>query len=263
MFMTPSDAHRKIRLIMHLRSLGISSTDVLAAMERIPRELFVPSAMQDQAYEDIALPIGRGQTISQPFVVASMTMALGLQYGDKVLEIGTGSGYQTCVLAQLCRRVYSIERHKPLLIEAEKMFDLLKMRNITAIAGDGMKGWGNQAPFDKIICTAAARNAPPDELLQQLSVGGMMVIPVAVETEAGHTQILRRYKKEGEDTFAIKDLMPVRFVPLLPNLAPASENADDNPFAHNPEIYNYSDQESSAQKQYETYDEKNEVVTAS
>jgi protein-L-isoaspartate(D-aspartate) O-methyltransferase len=221
-----ADHARKIRLIMHLRNMGIINTAVLAAMERVPREDFVPAAMADQAYEDIALPIGRGQTISQPYVVASMTQAL--QLGDKkekVLEIGTGSGYQTCVLAHLCRRVYSIERHKPLLMQAEKMFDALRLRNITAIAGDGMKGWPEQAPFDRIICTAAAPEKPPQALLDQLKVGGVLVIPVAV----GEKQFLRSYKKEGEDTFAVMDIMGVRFVPLLPNLAPASENADDNP----------------------------------
>jgi len=224
-----AETTRKIRLVMHLRAMGISDTNVLAAMERVPRDAFVPAQMQDQAYEDIALPIGRGQTISQPLIVATMTQALELSDRDKVLEIGTGSGYQTCVLAHLCRRVYSIERHKPLLLQAEKMFDLLKLRNITAIAADGMKGWpdmgnGGQAPFDKIICTACAQGEPPHALLDQLTVGGIMVIPVAVDNH----QVLRRYKKEGDDTFAVKDLMPVRFVPLLPNLAPASENADDN-----------------------------------
>lgn len=220
-------AAKIIRLLMHLRNAGISSTEVLSAMERVPRDLFVPAQMLDQAYEDIALPIGRGQTISQPLVVATMTQALELGGRDKVLEIGTGSGYQTCVLAHLCRRVYSIERHKPLLLQAEKMFDRLKLRNITAIAGDGMKGWPEQAPFDRIICTAAAQGAPPHELLDQLKIGGIMVIPVALNEH----QVLRRYKKEGEDTFAIKDLMQVRFVPLLPNLAPASENADDTPYS--------------------------------
>ena len=221
-----ADQSRKIRLVMHLRTMGITDTRVLSAMEKVPREAFVPAAMEDQAYEDIALPIGRGQTISQPYVVAIMTQAL--QLGDKtekVLEIGTGSGYQTCVLAHLCRRVYSIERHRPLLLQAEKMFERLKLRNITAIAGDGMKGWPDQASFDRIICTACAYGKPPQALLDQLKVGGILVIPVAVEDK----QVLRSYKKEGEDTFAVKDLMSVRFVPLLPNLAPASENADDDP----------------------------------
>lgn len=217
---------RKIRLVMHLRSMGIANTDVLAAMERVPREIFVPVAMHDQAYEDIALPIGRGQTISQPFVVATMTQALELSDRDKVLEIGTGAGYQACVLAHLCRRVYTIERHKPLLYLAERMFDRLKLRNITAIAGDGMKGWKQQAPFDKIIVTACAQGKPPQELLDQLKIGGLLIVPV---TQDDGRQVLRRYKKEGEDTFALKDLMPVRFVPLLPNIAPESEGREDQP----------------------------------
>ncbi len=216
---------QKIRLIMHLRNMGITDTNTLAAMEKVPREKFIPAAMHDQAYEDIALPIGRGQTISQPYVVAAMTQALELSGREKVLEIGTGSGYQTCVLAQLCRRVYTIERHKPLLLRAEEMFNALKLRNITAIAGDGMKGWPEQAPFDGIMVTAAAQGKPPQELLDQLRTGGILVVPVATADQ----QILRRYKKEGEDTFAVKDLMAVRFVPLLPHLAPASENADDTP----------------------------------
>ncbi len=209
----------KIRLIMHLRNAGINETRVLTALERVPRELFVPQALRDQAYEDMALPIARGQTISQPLVVAAMTQALEVGPKHKVLEIGTGSGYQACVLAHLCLRVYSIERHKPLLAQAEEMFDFLKLRNITAISGDGMKGWPNQAPFDRIICTAAARGKPPQTLLDQLKPGGILIIPVATD----EWQVLRRYKKEGEDTFAVKDLMPVRFVPLLPNVAKDSE----------------------------------------
>lgn len=218
---------RKIRLVMHLRALGIADTRTLAAIEKVPREQFVPRAMFDQAYEDIALPIGRGQTISQPSVVAAMTQALECGERDKVLEIGTGSGYQTCILAHLCRRVYSIERHKPLLIEAEKMFDALRLRNITPICGDGMKGWPEQAPFDRIIVTAAAADRPPQALLDQLKIGGILIIPVGMPG----AQVLRRYKKEGEDTFAVKDLMPVRFVPLLPHIARQSESADDLPAA--------------------------------
>lgn len=218
---------RKIRLVMHLRAQGIADTGTLAAMEKVPREEFVPRAMLDQAYEDIALPIGRGQTISQPIVVATMTQALALNDRDKVLEIGTGSGYQTCILSHLCRRVYTIERHKPLLIEAERQFDKLRLRNITAICGDGMKGWPEQAPFDKIIVTAAAAERPPQALLDQLKPGGIMMIPVG---PTGN-QVLRRYKKEGEDTFAVKDIMPVRFVPLLPHIARQSENEDNIPAA--------------------------------
>lgn len=211
-----SESTRKIRLIMRLRNAGIHDTSVLAAMERVPREIFVPEELQDQAYEDTALPIGRGQTISQPLVVAAMTQALQIDDRMKVLEIGTGSGYQTCILAHLCRRVYSIERHRPLLQRTEPVFDQLRLRNITTIAGDGMKGWPDQAPFDRVIVTAAAREKPPQALFDQLKDGGIMVIPVAVDGQ----QYLRSYKKEAEDVYAVKDLMPVRFVPLLPDIAP-------------------------------------------
>ena len=220
-----SKAELVVRLLMTLRNMGINDQAVLNAIEKVPRDAFVPLAVQDRAYEDIALPIGRGQTISQPFVVASMTQGLELSDRDKVLEIGTGSGYQTCVLSHLCRRVYSIERHKPLLQRAEEMFRLLKLTNITAIAADGMRGWPEQQPFDKIICTACAPGGkPPQALLDQLKIGGILVIPVAM----GNRQVLRRYKKEGDDTFAVRDLYDVRFVPLLPDIASASENAEDN-----------------------------------
>ncbi|MCB1563594.1 MAG: protein-L-isoaspartate(D-aspartate) O-methyltransferase [Alphaproteobacteria bacterium] len=212
--------NKRIRLVMHLRKMGVTDMAVLGAIEKIPRETFVPPAVRDQAWEDMALPIGRGQTISQPFVVASMTAALKLSDRDKVLEIGTGCGYQAAVLSRLCRRVYTIERHKPLLESAEKRFEALKLRNITAIAADGMRGWPkingiDQAPFDKIIVTAAARDKPPQALLDQLKIGGLMVIPVG---ESGR-QVLRLYRKKSDDTFAVKDLMGVRFVPLLPDIA--------------------------------------------
>jgi len=218
--MNTQDRNKRIRLIMDLRNKGITDMNVLGAMERVPREKFVPESVKHQAWDDIALPIGRGQTISQPYIVAAMTAALQLNDRDKVLEIGTGCGYQTAVLAKLCRRVYSIERHKPLLADAEKRLEELKIRNVTAIAADGMQGWPtingiDQAPFDKIIVTAAARGKPPQALLDQLKPGGLMVIPVGENGE----QVLRRYKKEQDGTFAVKDLMAVRFVPLLPDIA--------------------------------------------
>jgi len=221
------DANKRIRLIMALRNKGITDTNVLSAMEIVPREVFVPEAVKDQAWDDMALPIGRGQTISQPLVVAMMTQALKISDRDKVLEIGTGCGYQAAVLSRLCRRVYSIERHKPLLIEAEQRFKDLKLHNITAIAADGMKGWPkmngiDQAPFDKIIVTAAAKDAPPEALKGQLRVGGAMIIPVGPSGD----QVLKLYKKETEETFSVKDLAPVRFVPLLPDLARADEGAE-------------------------------------
>jgi len=189
----------------------------LGAIERVPRDEFVPREVRDQAWEDMALPIGRGQTISQPYVVAAMTEALKLSDRDKVLEIGTGCGYQSAVLARLCRRVYTI---KPLLERAEAKFEDLKLRNITAIAADGMKGWPkmhgiDQAPFDKIIVTAAAREKPPQALLDQLKDGGCMIIPVGGSGE----QVLKLYRKESREAYSQKDVMPVRFVPLLPDLA--------------------------------------------
>ena len=212
---------RVARLLLHLRSHGITDDRILMAIERVPRERFVPDRAEliEKAYEDMALPIGRGQTISQPLVVAMMTQALEVTDRHTVLEIGTGSGYQTCVLAWLCRRVYTIERHVPLLKQAERLFREFNIRNasnITALAGDGMKGWPQPMQFDRIMVTAAARAKPPQELLDQLKVGGLMVIPVG---EAGN-QSLRRYKKESEDTYAIRDLAQGRFVPLLPESAP-------------------------------------------
>lgn len=225
---TISAHDRKVcHLILKLREQGITEIDVLDAIERVPREIFVPPALRDRAYEDIALPIGRGQTISQPSVVALMTRALELTNRHTVLEIGTGSGYQTCILAWLARRVYSIERHAPLLKRAEQIFKYLNIRNagnITAIAGDGMKGWPQFMTFDRIIITAAARKKPPQALLDQLKVGGLMVVPVG---DIGD-QVLRLYKKESDDTYAVRDLAPVRFVPLLPDLAPEQEVAEMN-----------------------------------
>ena len=168
---------RKIRLVMELRRAGIADTAVLSAMERIPREAFVPRPFLDRAYEDTALPISHGQTLSRPQVVARMTEALAAGPRSKVLEIGTGSGYQAAVLSRLCRRVYTIERYRPLLLEAEARFAALRLSNITARVGDGFKGWQEQAPFERIMVTAAARDVP-GVLADQLAEGGVMVLPV-------------------------------------------------------------------------------------
>lgn len=213
-------ANKRIRLIMGLRTQGITDTSVLSAIERVPRDHFVPPYAVDQAWEDTALPIGLGQTISQPYVVAFMTQALELTDRDKVLEIGTGCGYQAAVLSHLVRRVYTIERYKDLLKSAEKRFDELKLRNITAIAADGMKGWPkihgiDQAPFDKIIVTAAARDKPPQALIDQIRVGGRMIIPVGGTGE----QMLKLYVRESDDAYSVRDVLPVRFVPLLPDVS--------------------------------------------
>lgn len=210
---------RKIRLIIHLRQAGITNTDVLSAMERTPRDLFVPHHFETHAYEDQAVPIGLGQTISQPFIVATMTDLLDVEKSHSVLEIGTGSGYQSAVLSRLCRRVYTIERHRPLLELAEKRFNELKLRNITSLAADGMKGWpnvaGNENSFDRIIVTASVDGDPPVALMAQLKIGGIMIIPVGGQ---GQNQTLRKYKKESEDVYAVQNLLPVRFVPLLPDV---------------------------------------------
>lgn len=201
---------RKIRLVMELRQQGITDQAVLSAIERVPRELFVPEAFHDQAYENTALPIGQGQTISQPAVVGYMTQALELGNRMKVLEIGTGCGYQAAVLSKLCRRVYTIERYRELLREAQKRFDALRIRNVTTKWGDGLKGWPEQAPFDRIILTAAAAEVP-DTLFQQLADGGILIAPVGRST---HDQVLVRYRRKG-DEFEAEKLWAVRFVPLL------------------------------------------------
>jgi len=199
----------RIRLLMKLRTSGVTDTRVLSAIESIPREIFVPEAFQDKAYEDTALPIDSGQTISQPTVVAWMTWALQVSDRMRVLEIGTGSGYQAAILSRLARMVYSVERHKDLLRVAEERFKQLKLSNIMTQAGDGSKGWKSAAPFDRIIVTAAA-HAVPATLLEQLAEGGIMVIPVGSDTE----QILLRLEKTPEGIVQ-QHLMSVRFVPLI------------------------------------------------
>ncbi|MDP6882846.1 MAG: protein-L-isoaspartate(D-aspartate) O-methyltransferase, partial [Rhodospirillales bacterium] len=146
----------RIRLVLGLRKGGITDTRVLAAMEQVPREVFVPETFRDRAYDATALPIGHHQTVSEPLVVARMTQALEVGERHKVLEIGTGSGYQSMVLARLCRRLYTIERHPELLRDAEARFAHLRLTNITSQVGDGTLGWPGQAPFDRIMVTAAA-----------------------------------------------------------------------------------------------------------
>jgi protein-L-isoaspartate(D-aspartate) O-methyltransferase len=200
----------KIRLLMELRSQGVTDARVLAALERTPRELFVLPDLRDQAYENTALPIGKGQTISQPIVVATMTQQLKVGERMRVLEVGTGSGYQAAVLARLCRWVYTIERHRELLTEAEGRFKELKLDNISTRWGDGCKGWPEQAPFDRIIVTAAAAEIP-QALLDQLKDGGLMVAPVGEDIWDQRLMLIRR----TGDTFASEPLMDVRFVPLV------------------------------------------------
>ncbi len=206
-------ATRKIRLILDLRRKGITDTDLLAAIERVPRECFVPDAFVDRSYEDTALPIGHGQTISQPSVVARMIEALTLDRSHKVLEIGTGSGYQTAVLSHLCRRVYTIERHGALLAAAERRFAELRRHNITGLVGDGAVGWPQQAPFPRIVVAAASRQLPV-ALIEQLAPGGIMVVPLGPPYG---TQSLVRVRRRENAELATEDLGPVRFVPLIDN----------------------------------------------
>lgn len=205
------DEARKIRLIMGLRRGGITDSRVLGALERVPRELFVDPAFIDQAWEDRALPIAQGQTISQPFIVAFMTQALELTDRTKVLEIGTGSGYQAAVLSKVARRVYTIERHKELMATAEERFARMKLHNIHTRVGDGWKGWPEQAPFQAIIVTAAAPEVPP-ALLEQLGEGGRLVIPIGRSSDV---QKLVRYRRTA-DGIVEEPLLDVRFVPLVP-----------------------------------------------
>ena len=211
----PDDAHtRRARLVLGLRSGGVTDAAVLTAIEETPRDLFVPQLFQDRAWEDSALPIACGQTISQPLIVGLMTQALGLKARFRVLEIGTGSGYQTAVLARLVRYVYTVERYRTLLGEAEARLKALGVGNVISRFGDGAEGWREQAPFDRILVTAAAPEEP-HRLLTQLKPDGVLVAPVG----RGAVQSLRRYVGDGSGGFVKEELGEVRFVPLLPGVA--------------------------------------------
>jgi len=206
---------RMIQLLMELRRQGITDTEVLSAMETTPRELFVPAVFQDRAYDNVALPVDAGQTISQPYVVAYMTAALELKPSLRVLEVGTGTGYQTAILAKLARRIYTIERHASLAEQAQERLKKLKLFNIDVRVSDGMRGWPGQAPFDRIIVTAAARENPPQELLNQLNIKGLIVIPIDRGVDG---QVLVRIRRTAQG-FQSTDLLPVKFVPLLEGVA--------------------------------------------
>lgn len=215
----PEHDPRLIALIMALRSQGITDAKVLAAIERTPRELFVGEAFEHAAYDNSALPIACGQTISQPFVVAMSTVALEVQPGHRVLEIGTGSGYQAAVLSLLCRRVYSIERHRALHLEAERRFKALRIANIATKLGDGFKGWPEQAPFDRILLTAAVPQVPP-ALIEQLKPGGILVAPLGEQPKAGSESNCQLLTKMIRNETGLKKeaLIPVMFVPMLPGI---------------------------------------------
>ncbi len=214
--MTDPDAlaERKMQFLFALRSRGVTDPTVLTAMEQVDRGLFVRGLFAERAYEDTPLPIACGQTISQPSVVGLMTQALELTPRDKVLEVGTGSGYQAAILSHLARRVYTVDRHKRLVQEARGVFDQLGIVNITSLISDGSFGLPDQAPFDKIIVTAAAED-PPGPLLAQLKIGGIMVVPVG-QSDAVQSLIRVRKTENGLD---YDELRSVRFVPLLEGVA--------------------------------------------
>ena len=205
----------KALLIMNLRSLGVRDIATLTAVEKTPREAFIPPVLQKHAYDNVSLPISHGQTISQPYVVAVMTENLNLTGKERVLEIGTGTGYQTAVLSHICRRVYTIERIRPLLVEAERRFTAQKITNVTTRLGDGARGWPEAQPFDRIIITCASPTVP-ETLMEQLKDDGVMIVPVG-ESRGG--QKLKKITwDKNRDKIVIEDLLDVRFVPLLPDI---------------------------------------------
>ena len=208
-----ADAERKMQFLYALRSKGVTNTAVMTAMERIDRGDFIRGVFSERAYEDVPLPISCGQTISQPSVVGLMTQALMIRPRDKVLEVGTGSGYQAAILSQLARRVYTVDRHRPLIKDASALFEALDLSNIIAFTADGSFGLPDHAPFDRIVVTAAAED-PPGPLLAQLKIGGIMVVPVG---QSDAVQSLIRVTKT-ETGFDYEELRSVRFVPLVEGL---------------------------------------------
>ena len=212
-----SSAEQKMQFLYFLRSSGVTNKRVLTAMETIDRRSYVSDTFADNAYEDTPLPIGCGQTISQPSIVAIMTEALDVQPRDKVLEIGTGSGYQAAILSRLARRVYTVDRHSILVQAARNVFKEQDIPNITTFTADGSRGLPDQAPFDRIIVTAASED-PPSTLLDQLRLGGIMVLPVG---QSDSMQRLVKIKKT-ENGLEYHELRSVRFVPLLEGLGKTS-----------------------------------------
>ncbi|MEP3332979.1 protein-L-isoaspartate(D-aspartate) O-methyltransferase [Sedimentitalea sp.] len=211
--MTGPEPETKMQFLFALRSRGVTDKRVLQAMEEIDRGVFVRGIFSNRSYEDMPLPIACGQTISQPSVVGLMTQALQLSPRDKVLEVGTGSGYQAAILSRLVRRVYTVDRHARLVREANEAFSTLNLTNITAMTADGSFGLPEQAPFDRIIVTAAAED-PPGPLLAQLKIDGIMVVPVG-QSDTVQTLIRVHRTEAGYD---YEEIRPVRFVPLLEGL---------------------------------------------
>ena len=211
--MTGPAPETKMQFLFALRSKGVTDRRVLNAMEEVDRGPFVRGLFAARAYEDMPLPIACGQTISQPSVVGIMTQALQVSPRDKVLEVGTGSGYQAAILSKLARRVYTVDRHARLVREARAIFEAQDLVNITAITADGSHGLPEQAPFDRILVTAAAED-PPGPLLAQLKIGGIMVVPVG---QSDTVQTLIRVRRD-ENGFDYDEIRPVRFVPLLEGL---------------------------------------------
>jgi protein-L-isoaspartate(D-aspartate) O-methyltransferase len=206
-----ADARRRM-VDSQVRARGIAGQRVLEGMLRVPRHEFVPEAYRAQAYEDRPLPIGEGQTISQPYIVASMLEALALTPADKVLEIGTGSGYVTALLAELAAQVISVERHATLAAEAARTLEALGYKNVKVIVGDGTQGFAPAAPYDAITVAAAAIELPPS-LLTQLNQGGRLIIPIG-QPESQQLQLIRI--RGGEPEVYLRE--PCRFVPLLPGV---------------------------------------------
>jgi len=203
--------YRKEMVRRQLISRGINDPAVLKAMGQVPREAFVPADLAEVAYDDTALPIGKRQTISQPYMVALMIEALELSQEDRVLEIGTGSGYAAAVLSRIAREVYTVERHVKLADKARTHFRKLEYDNIHVRVGDGTLGWNEHAPYDGIVVTAGGPEIP-EPLLEQLKVGGYLVIPIG---DWKTTQKLVRVHRASQDDYQQENLGKVRFVPLV------------------------------------------------
>src|SRR5215471_5025186 len=222
---------RASSLALELQYEGIHDARVLSAMESVPRELFVDAPFADTAYDNTALPIACGQTISQPYVVAYMTEVLEVGPTMRVLEIGTGSGYQAAILSLLCRRVYTVERHRPLFDEAERRFRALRLENVVTRLGDGHAGWSEQAPFDRILMTAAAPSVPT-ALLDQLAPGGILIAPIGPAVQPGPfggsesiCQLLTKIIRQDAGLREEK-LIPVVFVPMVAGVPGSTKTHD-------------------------------------